>query len=51
MKYMFLQVDPTLEKKRRELIECAAQALDKARMVRFNARTGDMNATGNDRMV
>ncbi|XP_021913277.1 activating signal cointegrator 1 complex subunit 3 isoform X2 [Zootermopsis nevadensis] len=43
--YQDVYVDPTLEKKRRELIECAAQALDKARMVRFNARTGDMNAT------
>jgi activating signal cointegrator complex subunit 3 len=51
MRYVFLQVDPTLERKRRELIESAAFALDKARMVRFSPRTGDLNATGNEGMV
>jgi hypothetical protein len=40
-----------LERKRRELIESVARALDKARMVRFDAKTGDLNATGNNGMV
>lgn len=43
---MFPQDDPLLGKKRRELIESAARALDKARMVRFEPRTGDLNVTG-----
>jgi hypothetical protein len=47
MRRIFSQDDPSLEKKRRELIESAARALDKARMVRFDPRTGDLNVTGN----
>jgi hypothetical protein len=47
MKCIFSQDDPSLENKRRELIESAARALDKARMVRFEPRTGDLNVTGN----
>jgi hypothetical protein len=47
MRCIFSQDDPSLEKKRRELIESAAHALDKARMVRFDPRTGDLNVTGN----
>jgi len=48
---VFSQEDPSLERKRRELIECAARALDKARMVRFEPRTGDLNVTGNKEIV
>jgi hypothetical protein len=47
MRCIFSQDDPLLERKRRELIESAARALDKARMVRFEPRTGDLNVTGN----
>ena len=36
---LFLQEDPGLEKHRRELIESAAKALDKAKMIRFDERT------------
>lgn len=43
--YGDVQADPQLEMKRRELIKTAAAALDKARMIRFNERTGDMNVT------
>lgn len=43
--YQDVHDDPLLEKKRRELIESAARALDKARMVRFEPRTGDLNVT------
>lgn len=39
--------DPLLERKRRELIDSSAKALDKARMIRYNTRTGDLNSTGN----
>lgn len=46
MRCIFSQDDPLLEKKRRDLIESAARALDKARMVRFEPRTGDLNITG-----
>ncbi|XP_055607496.1 activating signal cointegrator 1 complex subunit 3 [Uranotaenia lowii] len=45
LNYQDLQEDPTLEKKRRQLIHTAAMALDKARMVRYNERTGDLNVT------
>jgi activating signal cointegrator complex subunit 3 len=38
--------DPNLERKRKELIYTSAMALDKARMIRFNTQTGDLNATG-----
>jgi hypothetical protein len=48
---VFSQEDPALERKQRELIESAARALDKARMVRFESRTGDLNVTGNKEMV
>jgi hypothetical protein len=48
---VFSQEDPLLERKRRELIEGVARALDKARMVRFEPRTGDLNVTGNKKMV
>ncbi|XP_051173908.1 activating signal cointegrator 1 complex subunit 3 [Leptopilina boulardi] len=37
--------DPLLERKRRELIDSSAKALDKARMIRYNTRTGDLNST------
>ncbi|XP_054270395.1 activating signal cointegrator 1 complex subunit 3 [Macrosteles quadrilineatus] len=37
--------DPNLDIKQRELIENAAQALDKAKMLRFNPRTGDLSVT------
>lgn len=43
--YGEVEADNTLEKKRRELIRAAAMNLDKARMIRFNERTGDMNVT------
>lgn len=45
LNYQDLQDDPTLERKRRQLIHTAAMALDKARMVRYNERTGDLNVT------
>lgn len=43
--YAEVEGDSTLEKKRRELIKGAAMNLDKAKMIRFNERTGDMNVT------
>lgn len=43
--YTDVQDDPSLERKRRELITCAARNLDKAQMIRFNERTGDLNVT------
>lgn len=45
MNYTDVQDDYTLERKRRELIICAAINLDKAKMVRYNQRTGDLNVT------
>ncbi|KXJ73287.1 hypothetical protein RP20_CCG016160 [Aedes albopictus] len=45
LNYQDLQDDPTLEQKRRQLIHTAAMSLDKARMVRYNERTGDLNVT------
>lgn len=39
------QEDPTLEEHRRELIVIAGRALDKARMIRFDERTGYMYST------
>lgn len=39
--------DPTLEEKRRDLIKAAAKALDKARMLSYIERTGDLRVTGN----
>lgn len=43
--YTDVAEDPTLSRKRRELIVCAARNLDKAKMIRFNERTGDLNVT------
>lgn len=43
--YEDLVEDPQLEIKRRELIHAVAKALDKARMIRYNERTGDLNVT------
>lgn len=37
--------DPSLEKKRKELIDGAAQALDKAKMIRYDTNTGDLSPT------
>ncbi|XP_078037665.1 activating signal cointegrator 1 complex subunit obelus [Augochlora pura] len=37
--------DPNLERKREELIHIAAQLLDKAKMIRYNVATGDLNTT------
>ncbi|XP_059620784.1 activating signal cointegrator 1 complex subunit 3 [Phlebotomus argentipes] len=45
MNYTDVQADFTLERKRRELIHAAAMALDKARMIRYNTRTHDLNVT------
>lgn len=43
--YMDVQEDMSLEKKRRDLVTTAAINLDKAKMIRFNRRTGDFNVT------
>lgn len=43
--YQDVADDRTLSRKRRELITCAARNLDKAKMIRFNERTGDLNVT------
>ncbi|KAH8347048.1 hypothetical protein KR059_004486 [Drosophila kikkawai] len=45
IEYAELQKDPTLEARRRALIMNASMSLDKARMMRFNQRTMDMNIT------
>lgn len=45
MTYEDIIEDPTLEHKRRELIISAANCLDKAQMIRYNARTGDLHCT------
>ncbi|KAH8389377.1 hypothetical protein KR200_001896 [Drosophila serrata] len=45
IEYSELQKDPTLEARRRALIMNASMSLDKARMMRFNQRTMDMNIT------
>ncbi|XP_031846390.1 activating signal cointegrator 1 complex subunit obelus isoform X2 [Nomia melanderi] len=37
--------DPNLERKRKELIDIAAKSLDKAKMIRYNVSTGDLNTT------
>ena len=42
---LFNQNDPQLEQHRRDLITAAGRDLDKARMVRFNERTGSLNST------
>lgn len=43
--YQDLKEDPLLEIKRRDLINSAAIALDKAKMIRYNQRTGDLSVT------
>ncbi|XP_006824124.2 activating signal cointegrator 1 complex subunit 3-like [Saccoglossus kowalevskii] len=43
--YKKIQEDPTLEQHRTNLITTAARALDKAKMVRFDERTGYLHAT------
>ncbi|XP_058808781.1 activating signal cointegrator 1 complex subunit 3 [Phymastichus coffea] len=43
--YQTIVDDSNLERKRKELIHTAAMALDKARMIRYNTSTGDLNAT------
>ncbi|KAF7411272.1 hypothetical protein HZH66_000168 [Vespula vulgaris] len=43
--YPTIADDPNLEKKRKELIDAAAKALDKAKMIRYNIQTGDVNTT------
>ncbi|KYM94799.1 Activating signal cointegrator 1 complex subunit 3 [Cyphomyrmex costatus] len=45
MVYQDLVNDGNLEKKRKELVDTAAKALDKAQMIRYDTRTGDLNAT------
>lgn len=45
MNYADVMEDPTLERRRKELIHDAAMRLDKAKMVRYNVRTGDLNVT------
>ncbi|CRL02261.1 CLUMA_CG015304, isoform A [Clunio marinus] len=45
LNYTDVEEDPSLEAKRRQLIHTAAMALDKARMIRYNERTGDLNIT------
>lgn len=45
LNYQDVVEDPSLENKRRKLIYTAAMALDKAKMIRFNERTGDLNIT------
>ncbi|XP_076382118.1 activating signal cointegrator 1 complex subunit obelus [Megalopta genalis] len=43
--YKVMSEDPNLERKRKELIQVAAQLLDKAKMIRYNVDTGDLNTT------
>lgn len=45
LNYCDVEEDPTLDTKRRQLIHTSAMALDKARMIRYNERTGDLNIT------
>lgn len=45
MVYQTLQEDPNLEKKRKELVDVAAKALDKAQMIRYDLRTGNLGIT------
>lgn len=40
-----LMDDPNLERKRKEFIDIAAKALDKAQMIRYNIKTGDLSTT------
>lgn len=43
--YQTLSEDPNLERKRKELVDHAAKTLDKAQMIRYDERTGDLSAT------
>ncbi|XP_063995820.1 activating signal cointegrator 1 complex subunit 3 isoform X2 [Diachasmimorpha longicaudata] len=45
MLYQDVLEDPNLDKKRKELINTAAKHLDKAKMIRYNSRTGDLSST------
>ncbi|XP_025075139.1 activating signal cointegrator 1 complex subunit 3 [Pogonomyrmex barbatus] len=45
MVYQDLMDDFNLEKRRKELIDVAAKSLDKAQMIRYDGRTGDLNTT------
>lgn len=45
LNYTDVEDDPSLDTKRRQLINTSAMALDKARMIRYNERTGDLNIT------
>lgn len=44
--YADVQDDPQLIGKRRELIHAVAKALDRAKMIRYNSETKDLNVTG-----
>ena len=44
--YQTMIDDPNLDGKRKELIDTAAKALDRAQMIRYNVRTGDLSSTG-----
>ncbi|XP_012272228.1 activating signal cointegrator 1 complex subunit 3 [Orussus abietinus] len=43
--YQTIIEDPNLERTRKELIDIAAKSLDKAQMIRYNSRTGDLSST------
>ncbi|XP_046669965.1 activating signal cointegrator 1 complex subunit 3-like [Homalodisca vitripennis] len=45
IKHQEILDDPNLDRKRRELIENAAQALDRAKMLRYIPHTGDLSVT------
>lgn len=45
LNYSDVEDDPSLDAKRRQLIHASAMTLDKARMIRYNERTGDLNVT------
>ncbi|EZA54919.1 Activating signal cointegrator 1 complex subunit [Ooceraea biroi] len=45
MVHQTLLEDFNLEKRRRELVDVAAKALDKAQMIRYDVRTGDLGVT------
>ncbi|KAL7033852.1 hypothetical protein ACKWTF_007745 [Chironomus riparius] len=45
LNYTDVEEDPTLVMKRRQYIHEAAMALDKAKMIRYNERTEDLNIT------
>lgn len=51
MVYKTLEDDPNLEKKRKELVDNAAKALDKARMIRYDIPTGGLSATNLGRIA